>query len=106
MTILVSAGPFTILAPVDSAFEVIDVDALLNDKTQLTEVLLRHVIDGEVTSKDVSNGPVKSKGGDILTANVDSGVGQAVLKVLNDHSSSNLISKLIYSCLKVQKSKI
>jgi len=68
-------GPFTVLAPVDSAFDGVDLDALLNDPAALTAVLLRHVVDAEVYAKDVSNGPVKTKGGDVVTASTDSGVG-------------------------------
>jgi transforming growth factor-beta-induced protein len=48
---LVLEGPFTVLAPTKAAFAEIppkDLDALLNDKPKLTEVLLCHVISGKV----------------------------------------------------------
>ncbi len=57
---LESAGPFTIFAPTDAAFDELPAGAmnsLLNDPTgYLTEILLFHVIDGEVTSSDIVDG--------------------------------------------------
>lgn len=53
---LEGAGPFTVLAPTDEAFEKIpaeDLEALLADKEKLTKVLTYHVIVGKVMSTDV-----------------------------------------------------
>jgi uncharacterized surface protein with fasciclin (FAS1) repeats len=49
-------GPFTVFAPTDEAFEALPdgiLDALLEDKDALTEVLLYHVVPGKVLAADV-----------------------------------------------------
>ena len=49
-------GPFTVFAPTDEAFAAIpesDLEALLADKDQLTEVLTYHVVSGKVVAEDV-----------------------------------------------------
>jgi uncharacterized surface protein with fasciclin (FAS1) repeats len=49
-------GPFTVFAPTDEAFAKLPagtVEALLNDIPKLKQILLYHVVSGEVTSKDV-----------------------------------------------------
>ncbi|MCS7209626.1 MAG: fasciclin domain-containing protein [Fimbriimonadales bacterium] len=49
-------GPFTVFAPTDDAFAKLpksQVDALLKDKEALRRVLLYHVVQGKVMSKDV-----------------------------------------------------
>lgn len=51
-----SAGPFTVFAPTDEAFAVLppgQLEALLADPTALSEILLYHVVDGEVFSRDL-----------------------------------------------------
>ncbi|MFC2119651.1 fasciclin domain-containing protein [Bacteroidota bacterium] len=51
-------GPFTVFAPTDDAFAKLPegtVEALLNDKETLKNILLYHVVAGEVTSKEVVN---------------------------------------------------
>ena len=64
-------GPFTILAPVNSAFDIIDVPALLDNPTELNAVLTRHVISGKVESGDLENGPVKTLGGEIIIVQIE-----------------------------------
>ena len=52
-------GPFTVFAPTDEAFAKIPEDqiqALLANKTQLTEILTYHVVAGDVMSTDLENG--------------------------------------------------
>ena len=52
-------GPFTVFAPTDEAFAKIPEDqiqALLANKTQLTEVLNYHVVAGSVMSTDLEDG--------------------------------------------------
>jgi len=54
-------GPFTVFAPVNSAFEPLaadgTLDALLADPTgDLTQILLYHVVPGKVMSTDLSDG--------------------------------------------------
>ena len=51
-------GVFTVFAPTDTAFGNIDTSGLSAD--QIANILLNHVIDGNVTSTDLSNGYVKS----------------------------------------------
>ena len=55
-TVLRGDGPFTVLAPTDEAFEnFLDGAALADIPTDvLTNVLLNHVISGEVTSEDLT----------------------------------------------------
>ncbi len=51
-------GPFTVFAPNDKAFARLtneQVEALLKDKDALRQVLLYHVVQGRVTSKEVVN---------------------------------------------------
>ena len=69
---LQAAGPFTVFAPTDAAFDALytalgvggpaDVDDDL-----LESVLLFHVLDGEVTSNDLSSGEVEMLGGKYAT---------------------------------------
>lgn len=49
-------GPFTVFAPTDEAFAALPegtLDALLADTDQLSEILLYHVVPGEVKAADV-----------------------------------------------------
>ena len=53
---LANDGPFTVFAPTDDAFAALPaglVDALLQDIPVLTEILLYHVVPGEVLAADV-----------------------------------------------------
>jgi uncharacterized surface protein with fasciclin (FAS1) repeats len=53
---LKGAGPFTVFAPTDEAFAKLPagtVEALLKDKQKLTQILLYHVVSGNVMAKDV-----------------------------------------------------
>lgn len=55
------AGPFTIFAPTDAAFNALPagtIDALLADIPTLTAVLTYHVVGGNVLSTDLDNGQV------------------------------------------------
>lgn len=57
---LSGAGPFTVFAPTDAAFEALPagtVDALLADPTgDLASILLYHVVSAKALSTDLSNG--------------------------------------------------
>ena len=69
--LLISDGPFTVLAPIDSAFDIIDVPALLDNPTELNAVLTRHVIGAKVESGDLENGPVPTLGGEIIFVEIE-----------------------------------
>jgi uncharacterized surface protein with fasciclin (FAS1) repeats len=68
-------GPFTVFAPVNSAFGEIPADqleALLADREQLTSVLTYHVVEGDMTEQDlVDAGTVESVEGGELTIEGD-----------------------------------
>ena len=52
---LEGAGPFTVFAPTNAAFEKVpkkELDALLANKKELTRVLLYHVVPGKVTAAE------------------------------------------------------
>lgn len=56
---LQGAGPFTIFAPTDAAFQKLGsatVDALLKDTKQLSQILLFHVVPSKVLSTDLTDG--------------------------------------------------
>ncbi len=73
-------GPFTVFAPTNDAFdelfgilEVSGIDEI--DNETLTEVLLSHVVNGNVASSELSNGMVPTLNSDkSLDINVDNGV--------------------------------
>lgn len=55
---LANEGPFTVFAPTDEAFAALPagtIDALLQNTAALTDVLLYHVVAGEVLAADVVN---------------------------------------------------
>jgi len=55
---LAGEGPFTVFAPTNAAFEALPegtLDALLADIPALTDILLYHVVSGEVLAQDVVN---------------------------------------------------
>jgi transforming growth factor-beta-induced protein len=59
--VLEGDGPFTVFAPVNSAFAKIaaeDLAAVLADKEMLTGILTYHVVSGKVMSSDLSDGQV------------------------------------------------
>lgn len=68
-------GPFTVFAPTDEAFAKIPEDqleALLANKTQLTEVLTYHVVAGKVMSTDLTDDmSVPTVQGENVTINLD-----------------------------------
>jgi len=63
-------GPFTVFAPTDAAFAKIpraQLDALLADRSRLTQVLTFHVVPGRVMAADVRPGEVTTVQGGRLT---------------------------------------
>ncbi|MBK8567140.1 MAG: fasciclin domain-containing protein [Saprospiraceae bacterium] len=89
VTVLSGDGPFTVFAPVNSAFTAIaDVAAGLT-ADQLAKVLTYHVVSGNVVSGDLSNGmSVTTVNGDTFTVNISGAnvtitdIGGNVAKVL------------------------
>ncbi len=74
---LKGAGPFTVLAPTDTAFNnlpagVLDKLLLPANKNVLAKILSFHVISGKVASGDIVTGPVKSiEGSDLNFTSAD-----------------------------------
>ena len=69
-------GPFTVFAPTDEAFAKLPagtVEALLNDKQKLAQVLTYHVVPGKVTAAQVKSGPVKTVQGQSLRVRAEGG---------------------------------
>ena len=89
-----SAGPYTVFAPSNEAFQAVPaatLEALGKDKERLKAVLTYHVVAGQVMAADVKNGPAKSvQGGNVTLARAgtfvtieDAVVTQADLPVTN-----------------------
>ncbi len=74
---LAGEGPLTVFAPTDEAFAALPdgtVDALLNDIPLLTDILLYHVVSGEVASAQVTDRfAAETVQGQSLTVNADGG---------------------------------
>ncbi|WP_432043717.1 fasciclin domain-containing protein [Streptomyces cadmiisoli] len=80
-----NAEDITVFAPTNDAFEKIpksDLDKILNDKKQLTDLLTYHVVEQDVTVGELPDGAFKTLQGDEITT---SGSGDA-FKV-NDSAS-------------------
>jgi len=72
-------GPYTVFAPTDDAFAQLPegtVSSLLEPKNQdkLTDILLYHVVAGEVTSDQIVDGELKTVGGKSVYISTDEGV--------------------------------
>lgn len=97
-------GPFTVFAPTDAAFAKIpkaQIDALLQDKAQLTKVLTYHVVAGKVMAKDVAKlSQAKTVEGQSLRIDSSAGVkvdGANVVKA--DIEASNGVIHVIDSVM-------
>lgn len=69
-------GPFTVFAPTDAAFAKLPagtVEALLQDKQKLAQILTYHVVPGKVTASQVKPGAVKTVQGQSLDVRTDGG---------------------------------
>ena len=82
-------GPFTVFAPSDAAFELLNVDGIITDTDLLTRILQYHVVSGERLAGDltdgqtietlqgadlrvtVADGSVQINGATVTTANID-----------------------------------
>lgn len=95
---LEGAGPFTVFAPTDAAFQALG-QATLSSLTpeQLKTILLYHVVAGRVTSSALESGPVETASG--LTAFASVEAGKVTLNGANvttaDVSASNGVIHVI-----------
>lgn len=101
---LQGAGPFTVFAPTDAAFEKIpeaDLEALLADKDKLTDVLTYHVVSGKVMAEDVAGMKTAATvQGDSLEIDTSNGVMVDQAKVTQaDIETSNGVIHAIDSVL-------
>lgn len=72
-----AAGPITVFAPTDFAFQAMPkekLDALLASKDSLTKFLSLHVVPKKITAEDVSAKKVKTMEGSDVTLAVEGGV--------------------------------
>merc|ERR1719331_3087621 len=100
---LASAGPFTVFAPTNAAFDKIPAETLnglLEDKEALTAVLLRHVVpEAALKGKDVPPGttPLKTAGGEEIAAvrsnfiQITSSAGEAYVTAFDIEASNGII---------------
>ncbi|MGA1582052.1 MAG: fasciclin domain-containing protein [Saprospiraceae bacterium] len=97
VTTLSGAGPFTVFAPVNSAFEAISAVVAGLTPEQLRDVLLYHVVSGNVRSTDLSDAMMVNPllAGTSFTVNIDGsvtitdGAGNTVNVVLTDVQGTN-----------------
>jgi len=69
-------GPFTVFAPTDEAFAKLPagtIEALLQDKQKLAQVLTYHVVPGKVTASQVKPGNIKTVQGQSLNVRAEGG---------------------------------
>ena len=102
---LSGAGPFTLFAPTDAAFNALPsgtVPALLNDIPTLTNILLHHVVGDSVMSGMLSNGQiVTTLAGTDLTVTIDTsgvyidGAQVTVADVVADNGVVHVINAVL-----------
>lgn len=94
-TTLETAGPFTVFAPTDAAFDALPagtVDALLADPAALSEILLYHVAEGTLGSGDVASTPlVVTLNGQALTIGAGPTVDGAAITTADIEASNGVI---------------
>lgn len=83
ITTLKGDGPFTVFAPINTAFAKLPEGTVANllepeNKKQLQEVLTYHVVAGEFTAKDIITG-IQSSGGSFKVKTVQGGILTAKL---------------------------
>ena len=69
-------GPFTVFAPTDAAFAKLPagtLEALLQDKQKLAQILTYHVVPGKVMASQVKTGQVKTVQGQSLRVRAEAG---------------------------------
>ena len=95
---LSSDGPFTVFAPTNEAFEALPdgvLDALLLEENVdvLTSILTYHVVEGEVTSDQVTDGDVATVEGQSVTLSTENGVmvNEATVVIADVEASNGVI---------------
>ncbi len=81
-------GPFTVFAPTDAAFQASGIDLNSLTDAQLREVLLYHVLGGEVKSTDLQDGQTYA------TTAATTGPGNAQLSILIEKSNGVKINNV------------
>ncbi len=74
VNVLSSDGPFTVFAPVNSAFDAISATVATLDAAQLSTVLTYHVVSGNIQSEEVQEGVVSTVAEQDITISTDNGV--------------------------------
>ena len=99
---LSAEGPLTVFAPTDDAFAALPeglVDCLLlpENSEALTSILTYHVVDGQVMSTDLTDGPVPTLQGEEITVDLTDGVtlNDSVSVVTADVEASNGVIHVI-----------
>jgi uncharacterized surface protein with fasciclin (FAS1) repeats len=97
-------GPFTVFAPTDAAFAKLPagtVDALLQDKEKLTQILAYHVVSGKIMAADVGGlHSAKTLQGQSLAIDTSDGVRVGGANVVNtDVVASNGVIHIIDAVL-------
>lgn len=91
-------GPFTVFAPTNEAFEALPegvLDALLLEENQdtLVKILTYHVVAGEVTSDQITDGDVATVEGQSVTLSTEDGVtvNEATVVIADVPASNGVI---------------
>ncbi len=101
--VLSGAGPFTVFAPSDQAFEKLDKGVLDNllkpeNKAKLADVLNHHVVPGKINFKDLKDGEkLKTVNGKELSVHVKDGhvaIGNAKIQAHDVQTSNGVIHSL------------
>lgn len=95
---LAAEGPYTVFAPTNEAFAALPegtLEQLLMPENQdtLAQILTYHVVPAEVTSADITEGPVETVAGSEVTVSIDEAAGSVMVNeatvVMPDVQASN-----------------
>jgi len=101
--VLTANGPYTLLAPSDTAFGKLEGDTLVNllkpeNKVQLTHLLQQHVVIGKVNFKDLKDGEkLTTLLGKHLSVKIQDGkvsIDNATIQTQDIHASNGVIHSL------------
>ncbi|MEL6917295.1 MAG: fasciclin domain-containing protein [Bacteroidota bacterium] len=94
-TVLSATGPSTIFAPINTAFDNLLVSLGVNgvdeiDGSELTTILLHHIIDGNIRAEDLTNGAsVPTSEGDAITISLP-GTGANIANITDGAGNSGI----------------